>query len=256
MKLGLVQYHIVWEDKKANREKVIESAKKAKENGVELLLFPEMTFTGFSMNVTDISEEKEEPDGTIAFMKETAKEYGIHIGAGWAERAGKKGKNHYTIINPVGEIALDYIKMHPFSYAGEDLYYEAGDNYEVAEIAGIPLTAFICYDLRFPISFWKASEKAHLIIVPANWPKRRIEQWKVLLRARAIENQVYIAAVNCVGMIGDIEYSGASCVINPRGEVLAMVEDEEQIVIVDIEDDVEIQRKKFPVHNDRRPEER
>ena len=256
MKLGLVQSHIEWDDKKANREKALESVKKAKENGVELLLFPEMTFTGFSMNVNSISEEKEEPDGTIAFMKKIAQDYGINIGAGWAERAGKKGKNHYTIISSEGEIVLDYVKMHPFSYAGENLHYESGDSYEVAEIAGIPMTAFICYDLRFPMNFWKASEKAHLIIVPANWPKRRIEQWKVLLRARAIENQVYIAAINCVGTIGEVEYSGASCVINPKGEVLALSEDEETLLIVEINDDVEEQRKKFPVHKDRRPEER
>lgn len=269
MKLGLVQSNILWEDKNANRQKALEWMREAAECGVDLLLFPEMSFTGFSMNIAGIAELPNEDDGTVNFLKETAVKYQLNVGAGWTERLtsaeqselsegreNARGKNHYTIVNRKGETVLDYVKMHPFSFSGEDKYYEAGDGYEVAELEGMPLTAFICYDLRFPMNFWKASEQAHLILVPANWPERRIEQWKVLLQARAIENQVYIAAVNCLGMVGDIPYSGASCVINPKGEVLAMIENEEKMLVIDIEDDVELQRKKFPVHQDRRPEER
>ncbi len=256
MKLGLVQSNILWEDKLSNRKKAIEKMEEAVEKGVDLLLFPEMSFTGFSMNVSVTGEVQKDVDSTVNFLTEAAKKYGMNIGGGWVEQCGEKGKNHYTIVSRKGEIMLDYVKMHPFSYSGEDKYYQAGDGYEVVEVEGIPLTAFICYDLRFPMSFWKVSEKAHLILVPANWPKRRIEQWKTLLQARAIENQVYIAAINCVGMVGEIEYSGASCFINPKGEVVAMVENEEIMIVVDMEDDVEIQRKKFPVHQDRRPEER
>ena len=253
MKLGLVQSYIQWEDKQANQEKAQKKMEEATRLGVDLLLFPEMSFTGFSMEVERIGEEDGE---TIEFLRKCAQQYRMNIGAGWVERTGKKGKNHYTIVGRNGDILLDYVKMHPFSYSGEDKYYEAGDGYEVVEVDGIPLTTFICYDLRFPMSFWKASEKAHLILLPANWPQRRIGQFKTLLQARAIENQVYFAAINCVGDIHDISYSGATCFINPKGEVVAMVEDEETMLVVDMEDDVELQRKRFPVHQDRRREER
>ena len=267
MKLGLVQSNILWEDKVCNKEKAILKMREAKKVDIDILLFPEMSFTGFTMNVVGAGEQVTDKDSTVNFLRESALKYGMNLGAGWIERIETKltgtdqapcvrGKNHYTIVNREGQVVLDYVKMHPFSYSGEDHYYEAGDGYEVVELEGVPLTAFICYDLRFPMNFWKASEKAHLIIVPANWPRRRIEQWKILLQARAIENQVYIAAINCVGIIGDIEYSGASCVINPKGEVVAMLEDIEDMIVVELNDDVEDQRRKFPVHKDRRPEER
>lgn len=253
MKLGLVQSNILWEDKKENMRLARKWAKRANEAGVKLLLFPEMSFTGFSMDVGKIGETKGE---TIAFLKELAREYQMHVGAGWSELTGEKGKNHYTIVNASGEVVLDYVKMHPFSYSGEDRYYEAGDHYEVVTLEDTTLSVFICYDLRFPRNFWLAAEKAHLIIVPANWPKRRIEQWKTLLKARAIENQVYIAAINCVGDVGSIEYSGASCFVHPKGEMLAIAEDQEELIVIDWEDDVDKLREKFPVHADRRAEER
>ena len=256
MKLGLVQSNILWEDKQKNKEKAIEWITKAATQGVELLLFPEMSFTGFSMNVSDIGEKETDTESTWNFLREMAERYGIHIGAGWTKTVGNKGENHYTIVSRNGEVILDYTKIHPFSYSGEDKYYQAGEGYKVVTLDGIPLTVFICYDLRFPMNFWKASEQAHFIIVPANWPKRRIEQWKTLLKARAIENQVYIAAINCVGEIGGIDYSGASCFINPKGEVIEMIEDKEELIVIDWEDDVNRQREKFPVHKDRRPEER
>ncbi len=95
---------------------------------------------------------------------------------------------------------------------------------------------------------------AHVILLPADWPAKRSHHWKTLLQARAIENQVYILAVNCVGQIDDLYYSGDSCVINPNGEVLQMLSDEEGLVIFELTDDVEEYRKAFPVKQDRRPE--
>lgn len=253
MKLALAQTNIFWEDKEANYLKAEKWLFQAAMQQADFIFFPEMSFTGFSMAVEKIGERERE---TLEFLKVQAKKYHINIGAGWVKLAERKGENHYTLINRQGEIALDYVKMHPFSYSGEDQHYKAGNQYQVVAMEEVPLTTFICYDLRFPLSFWKASEKAHLIIVPANWPKRRIEQWKILLRARAIENQVYIAAINCVGNVGKVEYSGNSCFINPKGNMIAEVEDKEELIVVDWEDDVELFREKFPVHNDRRSEER
>ena len=90
------------------------------------------------------------------------------------------------------------------------------------------------------------------IIIPANWPAKRAEHWKALLKARAIENQVYIFAANCQGNIGGIYYSGDSCVINPDGQVLEMLSDQEGVIVYDLVDDVFLYRKAFPVLKDRR----
>jgi len=106
--------------------------------------------------------------------------------------------------------------------------------------------------LRFPEVFSIASHKADAIIIPANWPAKRREHWITLLRARAIENQVYIFAVNCVGNIGDLNYSGDSCVIKPDGEIVEMASYEEKLIIYDFQNDVAKYRSNFPVKQDRK----
>ena len=91
-----------------------------------------------------------------------------------------------------------------------------------------------------------------MIIVPANWPAKRRDHWRTLLRARAIENQVYILAVNCVGEIGGISYTGDSCVIGPDGDARAELSGTEGMIVWELSDDVERLRREFPVKRDRR----
>lgn len=247
MKIGLFQTEIIWENKEKNIEKL---GKKIEElNETDLILLPEMSFTGFSMNVTNTQEENEE---TIQCIKELCKKNNIAIGFGWVKKGEKKAENHYTVIDKRGEIISDYIKIHPFSYSGEDKFFEGGDKLSFFELEEITFSTFICYDLRFPEIFQIASKKADVIIVPANWPAKREEHWKVLLKARAIENQVYIIAVNCVGNIGEQYYSGYSCVINPNGEEFINIHDEEGIKCFDLYNDVDKYRDNFPVKKDRK----
>lgn len=295
MRIALYQMHIEWEDKQANMEKVEaklralaeaqhEPASEAQqesssEKQIDVLLLPEMSFTGFSMNTDTTKEEKEE---TIEKMKLLAKQYNIAIGFGWVKDCskedcskeycdkeyrsgeyqneeycnehfrGKKAENHYTIVDKTGECISDYAKIHPFSFAGEDLKFQGGEEITSFWLEGVPCSNFICYDLRFPEIFQIASKTANMIIVPANWPAKRSSHWKALLQARAIENQVYIIAINCVGQMDNLYYSGDSCVINPDGQVLDMLSDEEGLIIYDFADDVETYRSSFPVKQDRR----
>ena len=208
-----------------------------------------MTFTGFSMCISCTKEKDEE---TISFIKAKAIEYQIAIGIGWVKAKGEKAENHYTLINKNGEILSDYIKIHPFSYAEEDKYFIGGERLECCEIGGSTLSTFICYDLRFPEIFQAVSNRAGIIIVAANWPKERAEHWKVLLRARAIENQVIILGVNCVGEKNGQYYSGDSCIINPLGEVIASLEDREGLIIHDIKDCTNEVRELFQYKKDRK----
>lgn len=259
MRTALAEMHMVWEDKQKNIDKLLHILEGIKDKNVQLLLCPEMTFTGFSMNTKQTAEAGFE---TVNNMKELSKRYNIAIGFGWVKK-GEDGEclceNHYTILSEKGDILLDYAKLHPFSYSGEDKYFKGGDSLSVCSLGEFCLGASICYDLRFPEIYQIMSNLADLIVVPANWPARRSNAWLTLLCARAIENQCYIVGINCRGTINEIAYSGNSVVISPEGSVLLpalelLFSGEDAVFIYDIKNDVKKIREAFPTKKDRRPE--
>ena len=249
MKIALYQMNIQWENKAANYLHVEAGLIKAQEKKTDLFLLPEMSFTGFSMN-TEVTKECNME--TISKMSYYAKKYHTAIGFGWVKDCGEKAENHYTIVDRGGKMISNYAKIHPFSFSGEDKKFQGGEAINVCELGGVKFSTFICYDLRFPEIFQIASKEAHVILVPANWPEKRREHWKCLLRARAIENQVYIIAVNCTGEIGGVTYVGDSCVINPNGEVLMHLFEEESILEYELVDNVSEFRSDFLMKMDRR----
>lgn len=252
IKIALAQTQIIWEDKARNYEIAEKRIEEAVGRKAEAVFFPEMSFTGFSMN-TDST--KESGGQTIQRMRALAQQYHVSVGFGWVKdciEACGKCENHYTVVDSTGRVLSDYAKLHPFSYSGEDLRFQGGNALTHFAINGIPCSNFICYDLRFPEIFQAVSRKAHVIIVPANWPAKRREHWKALLRARAVENQVYILAVNCVGEIGGVVYTGDSCVIDPDGSVMAELSGTEGVLLLELTDDAARFRGEFPVKQDRR----
>ncbi|MEE1282188.1 MAG: carbon-nitrogen family hydrolase [Acutalibacteraceae bacterium] len=250
MKVALFQMNIEWENKDKNFEKIESVILSAKEQGAQVLFLPEMTFTGFSMNINITAESDRY---TVERMKSVCKKYGLAVGFGWTEKCGEKAKNCYTVIDKNGNELSTYVKIHPFSYAGEDNYFIKGDKIITFDIDETTFSNVICYDTRFPELFQAISkdERVKAIVIPANWPAKRAEHWKSLVKARAIENQTYIIAVNCVGEIGGNNYSGDSCVITPDGQVQAMVSNQETLVCVELDCDVDSLRKNFPVKKDR-----
>lgn len=249
MRVALAQTHIIWENKAANERQAVEYIAQSVELWAQAVFFPEMSLTGFSMNTERTAEENE---GTIHKFCEKAVKYHIAIGIGWTKKGEGLAENHYSIIDRDGKVISDYAKIHPFSYADEDRFFSSGSKIPRFVIGDYHWSNFICYDLRFPELFQIASETAEVIVIPANWPKKRSEHWKCLLRARAIENQCYLLAVNCVGEINGMEYSGNSCGISPDGKILAELEDKQGIITVDLQENVGALRKNFPVKQDRR----
>lgn len=249
MKVILYQMDIAWEDKALNYLRVEEKLKAAADQRADLFLLPEMSFTGFSMN-TGVTGESD--FRTVQKMRTYAKQYNTALGFGWVKDCGEKAENHYTVVDNRGEVLSDYIKIHPFSFSGEDRKFQGGEKITFFSLNGISFSSFICYDLRFPEIFQIASKKADVLLVPANWPKARREHWKCLLRARAVENQVYIIAVNCAGEIGGVEYSGDSCIIDPDGQVLSELSGQEGLLEYNLCNDVHKFRCNFPVKQDRR----
>ena len=242
--------NIKWEDKEENFKKVEAVVKDAVNQNVQVLFLPEMTFTGFSMNIGVTAEGDRY---TVEKMKSICKKHSIAVGFGWTEKCGDKAKNCYTVIDKSGNEIATYVKIHPFSYAKEDNYFIKGDKIITFEIDDIAFSCAICYDTRFPELFQAISknEKVKAIVIPANWPAKRAEHWKTLVKARAIETQSYIIAVNCVGEIGGVSYTGDSCVIDPNGEITAIENGEEKLICAELDYDIENLRSNFPVRKDR-----
>lgn len=255
MKIALGQLQLCWEDKRANLKKVEAYLSLMKGHGIDLFLLPEMSLTGFSMHTERTKETKKE---TVGEIQKLAGAYQISIGVGWVMDAGELCENHYSIVTPKGEI-LDYAKLHPFRFAGETEYFKGGDALPVCEYGGFRIGVQICYDLRFPEPFQILSKQAELILVPANWPAARSEHWKCLLKARAIENMVYIAGVNCGGEMDEVPYSGDSAIYAPDGTVLKpelfCLPDScslERVQVYELQNDVSEYRTCFPMKQDRR----
>ena len=248
MKIGICQCKIQYEDKAFNLNAAKTVFSHARKEKTDFLLFPEMSFTGFSMNTEKTGETAMQ---TVEAMQELAAQYGIAVGFGWVKNK-KESENHFTVIDENGKILGDYIKIHPFGFAGEDRYFKAGDALCSFIYQGICFGICICYDLRFPELYRKLSETCDVIITAANWPKERIAQWDVLLQARAIENQVYMIGINCVGVQDKTVYTGHSRIISPDGTLLLDLGEKETVGQMNLENDVADYRNQFPVQRDRK----
>jgi predicted amidohydrolase len=253
MKLSLAQMDILWEDKTANKIKCEAFISAASKQSVNLILFPEMSLTGFSMNVSLLGEDS--LGETVSWFRAKSMQYNISIGFGfiYSTNSNVKGLNNYIVFDPQGNLLSNYSKIHPFSFGKEAEFYEGGNEIFVFNLDQWDIATLICYDLRFPEIFQIASKKASLITVAANWPESRISHWETLLRARAIENQCYIAGVNRVGSGDGIKYCGHSLVIDPLGNVIAEGKDEEKLIVCEINiENVYNIRKDFRLKADRR----
>jgi predicted amidohydrolase len=223
----------------------------AASGGARFAILPEMFNTGFSMDSRRIAEPPGGPSET--FLREQAAMRDIWILASLPEAGEPLPRNMALLVSPRGSV-IRYAKIHPFSYAGEHEHYAAGERVVTADVEGLRVTPFVCYDLRFPEPFRLAAADTDLFAVVANWPDERREHWRALLRARAIENQAYVAGVNRVGDGGRLHYAGDSAGISPLGEILAEGDAREQVLFFDVDPEaVRKLRSRFPALNDRRP---
>lgn len=250
MKIGIAQVDIQWENSYENMKKINKLISQASKENVDLILFPEMSLTGFTMNIDKLLKCESE---IINWVEQMAINNNINIGLGFAAPIDDKGVNRYAIISKEGYKLANYTKLHPFSYGKEDINYYKGIDIVTCKINEFDVTPFICYDLRFPEIFQIASKESQLITVAANWPKSRENHWITLLRARAIENQCYIVGINRVGEGDGIEYNGGSLFIDPNGDMLNDITSNEELIIRDINiSEVKKIRETFKMKNDRR----
>ena len=249
MRIALAQTEIFSKQYEKNKKTALSICNLAQAMEVRLLLFPEMSFTGFNMDIAAGLD-------TVPWMQKLATTGQCYLGFGWVKAAESgKAENHYSIVAPDGSLFFDMVKLHPFSYAQEDQFFEKGNALPTCEIDGIRFGCLICYDLRFPEVFSALAPKTDCMLVPANWPERRKLHWCSLLTARAIENQVYVAGINCVGTQDGLHYSGDSRFIAPDGTILQDCRSASGCFVCDLSaKTVAETRQAFPVQKDRRPD--
>lgn len=252
MKITLVQMDIVWANPEENRkhaERLIRSQEKT-----ELYILPEMFSTGFATQPEGVAEYWSYGSClSLEWMKEMAFELDAAIAGSIAVRE-EEGKfyNRFCFVKPDGSCVF-YDKHHLFTYGGEHHRYTAGQERIVVGYRGVRFLLQICYDLRFPVfARNNATEPYDAIIYVASWPTPRIEAWLALQKARAIENQCYVCAVNRVGVDLSCQYSGGTLVTDPYGVVVAQCPmGEESVISVEMDlDALAAFREKFPVLKD------
>lgn len=217
MKIALVSLNQYWENKEKNFNLCLDYIQKVSERKVDLIIFPEMTLTGFSNNINHITEE--EDSWTVKSFSKTAKENNIAIIFGATIKEQNKASNRAYFVDNCGNIKAIYKKIHPFSFAGEDKFYIGGNELKSVIYKDLSIGLSICYDLRFPELYSALSKNNDLIVNIANWPNKRIDHWYTLLKARAIENQLFIAGINRIGIDGNnLEYQRSSTIYNANGE--------------------------------------
>ena len=232
MRVALVETDTVWEDPAANRARLRQLLPAA-----DVAVLPEFAFTGFTL------APRPDPDAE-PFLADLARERGQALVAGYI---GEGPRNVAVAVDAAGAVLARYAKLHPFTYADEHRHYRSGDDVPVFELGGVRAAMLICYDLRFPEVFRDAALRgAELFFVIANWPTQRVEHWRTLLRARAIENQAFVVGVNRVGTDPRFRYVSSSLVAGPQGDVV-----HEGPGVVDVDPEVVREwRREFPALND------
>jgi omega-amidase len=248
MKISIIQPDLEWENKNANFSH-LDDLILPLYGETDIVVLPEMFNTGFSMNPGQLSEP---PEGeTYRWMKNTAQKGHFGVCGSYMVKENNKFYNRWVFISPESN-PYYYDKRHLFSMGDEDKFFSEGKSRLVFTYRGLRISPYICYDLRFPV--WSRNRNdCDLLIYSANWPVTRINVWNTLLKARAIENQCYVAGSNRIGTDGTgIVYCGDSLIIGPRGEVFTGAEANKECVISAELSLSELSdfRKKFPVSND------
>lgn len=254
--LSLGQMTPVLGDPQANFECVRAWTAEAALRGSQLILFPELWSTGgdlprWEQHAAMLGE------GMFAAMADLALEFRIALGGSILERRDGRAYNTFAMYSSSGDQLGVYRKLHLFQLMDEHKWLTAGDAPAMLDSAAWGRSGLaICYDLRFGELFrGYALAGAELALLPALWPAVRSAHWSTLLRARAIENQMFMVAVNCAGRVGNTEFGGASAVVDPWGEVLVEGGAAPELLTTEIDLDlVREVREKIPVFADRRPD--
>ncbi|HKL25081.1 MAG TPA: carbon-nitrogen family hydrolase [Desulfuromonadales bacterium] len=246
-----IQFNITLGEIDGNLAKAEEALRRVAARGAQLAVLPEMWSSGYAYR--KLPELATATPRVLERLQEWSQELGMVIVGSLPEAKEDRIYNTAYVIDN-GEELGRYSKMHLFSVMREDRFLAAGDNCLVVPSSVGKLGVAICYDLRFPELFRRLGlEGAEILCLPAEWPLPRQLHWRTLLRARAIENQMYVAAANCCGRQGKLDFCGMSLLIAPRGEILAEAGDTDSEIVAAFEAaELDDYRAQIPVYRERR----
>jgi predicted amidohydrolase len=248
LRVALVQAELRWQDAQANRDHLQGLMDRGPE--ADLYVLPETFTTGFLGDQGCEAEPYEGP--TLRWMQAQAsvRQAALVGSVALNDETGQR-RNRMIFVPPEGQPAW-YDKHHLFSFGGEDQRYSAGHRHTVVDWRGWKIDLQICYDLRFPV--WCRNDRDYdLQIFVANWPTPRVEAWRLLLRARAVENQAFVVGVNRTGRDGKgKDYPGRSLIVDASGERLIEMGDREGVEVITLDrSDLERLRQELPFLRDR-----
>jgi predicted amidohydrolase len=254
LRIALGEYDTGWHDPAGSLARAERVVRDAARGGAQLVVLPEMCTTGFTMDATSQAETLD--GSSVHALGRIASEAGVHLLAGVAVRECVAGReravNGALLFGDDGKLQSVYRKQRVFGYAGEDQVYTPGDESVTATVHGVRIALFVCYDLRFPELFRRVARDVDALVVIANWPARRRAHWDALIRARAIENQCCVVAVNRRGEGGGVAYDGGSAAFDAWGETL--VTSAGPVAIVDVDPArVRAVREEYPFLRDYHP---
>jgi len=249
LNVALIQYDILWKDPKRNRIH-LENIFKEVPTGIDIVVLPEMFPTGFSVDVSSNAESME--GHSFSWMREQSYRLNSVIAGSLMVRENGSFYNRFLFVFPAGNYEF-YDKRHLFSMGKEDEMFLCGKERKIFKIKNFRILPQVCYDLRFPV-FSRNNDDYDVMINCANWPVNRINVWKTLLKARAIENQAYVLGVNRIGTDGNnICYSGDSMIVDSKGKLMVSAAPGEEKVVVSKLSKLSLDRfrSKFTVLRDR-----
>jgi omega-amidase len=253
IRAAAVQFNITLGEIGPNLGHVRQSLQSLAAEGVQLAVLPEMWATGFAYR--ELNRLAESSGELVAELAALSAEYGMVIVGSLPEPHDDKVYNTAYVLDN-GKMRGKYRKIHLFSLMQEDRSFDSGNAWLLTDTTVGRVGVFICYDLRFPeLARRLAVEGAEILVVPGEWPKPRQEHWRTLLRARAIENQLFVVAANCCGVVGKLDFFGMSMIIDPKGELLAEAgyEPGNITAVLDFAS-MAAWREQIPCFNDRKPE--
>ncbi len=251
---GILQFNVKTGDIDANLTSVINGIHRLGEKGAHLIVLPELWSCGFDYP-SMIHAHAEKTPQLIEALSKLAQKHRMIIAGSLPEKSGDRLYNTMMVIDKDGTVAGQYRKIHLFSFIGEDKAFTAGNHAVVCDTSSGPIGLMVCYDLRFPeLCRSLALQGARMVIVSAQWPESRIAHWNTLLQARAIENQIFIAASNRVGKEDDLVFNGHSQIISPDGTVLACIIDQPDGITAQIDfNEIDHNRNRFDCLKGRMP---
>lgn len=268
MKLALVQMEIEAGEVSTNRERALSRIERASERGADLVVLPELFTVGYFAFDSYVRESEGLDGETITAVQSAATAHGVAViagsivedleasaASGFETPAGDGYANTSVFVDRDGRRRSVYRKHHLFGYgSAEQELLTPGESLATVPFEGFTVATTTCYDLRFPELYRRlVAADATLVLVPSAWPYPRVEHWRLLPRARAVENLLYVAAANGVGTFEDASLLGRSAVYDPWGTQVAGLGEEPGLLTTRLDADaVAARREEFPALADRR----